>query len=238
MQRWMLRCWNDFWEEVAERKRRERAKVFVVFNGDQVERDKFKGFQTITSNPATILRMNARLCEPALDVADKYFFTRGTPVHTGRSAWMEEKLAEDLGAVPDEEAETFSWWFLPIEVGGVEFLIAHRPETSGRRPWTMNAAAARQSSIVLSQYAESGDRPPDVAVYNHVHYLADSGIGTTPRTFFNLSWSLATEFVRTGLGGGTSPRPIGSLVFTCRDGQLVDIYDFQRRPQRKRMWRK
>jgi hypothetical protein len=230
-QLWLWRNWLDFWAKVASLKVEYEAHCTAIFNGDWGEKAARGGYQVITRNETDILRIGRAGAEPAMETVDDLFLTRGTAVHVGDSAYLEEALGEDLGAVRADDGK-FAWWRLRAEFGAVLFDVRHHPDTWGTRPWTMRAAAARQSSILLSQYAERGEKAADVAVFNHVHYLADSGHGTKPRTFFNWGWQLRPAYV-----GGKDVRPVGGLIFVCDSGEFQEIVKTWSPPKR-RHWKR
>jgi len=218
-QRWLWRNWVSMWRDYGEMKRHTGLPLVVFINGDAGDGDHHDTPQIITRNPATQLRIAARVLEPVLDVADVHFIIRGTEAHVGKSAWIEELIAEDTGAVPCTDT-MHSWWHLLAEIGGVTFDIKHHPESGSMRPWTKGAEANRMAAILLYQYAASGDRPPDIALRAHKHSFNDSGYNHRTRVFTTPAWQFDTAFVhRIGAGGGINPK--GSLYFTCRDGDYT-----------------
>jgi len=236
-QRWIWHNWAEqFWPWVGQRARAVGAKkIYGIFNGDIADSDKHDGVQVITRNTTSIQRMAEQTLRPALDVIDEPIFVRGTEAHVGKSASIEEKIAEDLGGVRDPTNDTWSWWYFTGEFAGVQVDAAHHPETSGRRPWTAKAAAARQSAITAAHYAKRGELPPHVALFGHVHYFADSGMDTMPRTFFLWPWQLTTAFGHRLGGGGPGVRPLGGMILICRDGQVSMEYQ-QYEPARRQRW--
>ena len=129
-QRWIYRCWLDFWQHVDNL---PRSALYVVLNGDLVEGLHHGTTQLVTHNEETQLGMALQLLEPVARLADYLFIVRGTEAHTGPSAFWEEHIAEDLSAVRDEVGLTASWWHLPLTVEGVTFDICHHPQTTSRR---------------------------------------------------------------------------------------------------------
>jgi hypothetical protein len=230
-QLWLWRHWLSFWTVVADLKTEHEAHCTVILNGDVGEKAARGGYQVVTRNETDILRIALAAAMPAVEVADDLFLTRGTAVHVGDSAYLEEALGEDLGAIQNEQGQ-FSWWRLKAEFGGVKLDVRHKPDTWGARPWTMRAAAARQSSILLEQCAERGEKVSDLAVFGHVHYLADSGHGTRPRTFYNWGWQLQPAYA-----GGKDVRPVGGLIFVCDGGQYQEIVETYP-PPRRRFWKR
>ena len=218
-QRWLWDQWRAYWEDMGELKERLGLPLITVFNGDAMDGDHHGTAQIFSNNPVTMLRTAADVIMPALDVSDCWYVIRGTESHTGKSAWLEEKLAEDIGAIrPSSNA--WSWWHLDIEVGGVLFNIQHHPESGDMRPWTRGGGANRIAAIVTYDYASSGDRIPDVAIRNHRHKWGDSGTNHPVRAFQIPAWQGPTAFVhRIGAGGGL---PLfGGIYFICDGGSYT-----------------
>lgn len=226
-QGWLWRKWIDYWKGIDRLKVEHNATCVVVFNGDMGELDKKGGTQVITRNRADILNIMRAVVQPGLDVADVYFFTRGTAVHVGPSGDLEEELANDLDAEQDPDGNC-SWANLYAEFSGVTFDIQHHPDHMGYLPHTMKLAAGRQSSTLLHQYSERHEMPPSVAVRSHIHYFADSGIESWPRVFYTWGWQLRPQYTKS-----TRVRPVGGLAFVCADGNFTPIPNKSLLPKRK-----
>ena len=231
-QRWLGRCWSDFWDR-AQALGGDR--LHVVINGDAVDGDHHDTPAIVTRNMETQVRMALAVLEPSAGLADRLYIMRGTEVHTGKQAQWEEFLAKDLDAVPDDAIGSHSWWWLPLEVGGVKFDIAHHPGTSSRRPWTRGAAANRLAAWILSDYAESRSIPPDVVIRSHNHIFEDSGESHPIRAIITPAWQLCTPFGHR-IGGSGKLAHIGGLLFVCEGGQYT--MNAVRYRGRRRSWQK
>lgn len=233
-QRALWRCWGEFWDLVQEKRRGRR--LVVVLNGDLVDGDHHNTSQLVSRNLATQANMAAEILDPLSQLADELFIIRGTEVHTGPSSYWEEHLAEDLGAVRDARAGTASWWWLPLEVEGVRFDIAHHPGTSSRRPWTRGGAANRLAAWVLNDYAAVGERPPHVVIRSHNHVFEESGHNHAIRAVITPCWQLTTAFGHR-IGGSGKLSDIGGLIFECRAGSFdMDLVRYA--PRRRGPWLK
>lgn len=231
----LWRCWLDYWRAVLMTRERHGGRLYVIINGDAVDGDHHDTPQIITRNLTIQARMALMVLQPIARLADYLFIIRGTEVHTGKSGAWEEWLAEFLHAVPDDETGTHSWWWLPLEAGGVRFDVAHHPGTSSRRPWTKGGAANRLSAWLLNDYASMGEKPPQVALRGHNHTLEDSGLNHAIRTFCMPCWQLTTGFGHR-IGGSGKLADIGGLIFTCADGRYdVDVRRYP--PKRRGVWR-
>ena len=226
IQKWFWRNWLDTWQKYKDIKARENLPLVLIVNGDAGDGDHHDTPQIITRNPTTQLRIAVDTLKPALDVADVIIIIRGTEVHVGKNAWIEEKLAEDIGAFPCND-EMHSWWHLYAEFGGVTFDVKHHPESGSMRPWTAGGEANRIAAILTYNYALSGMRPPDVAFRAHKHKFLDSGTTHPTRVFATPAWQFSTAFVHR-IGAGGDPPRCGSVYLICRDGKYVpDVIDYQ-----------
>jgi len=230
-QRWLWRNWQDYWGQVAALKA-EGAQVVALLNGDVGDRNKHSAYQLVTVNRATLLRMMVDALQPVLDVADHIVIVRGTEAHTGQSAELEEALAKDIGAVPDVQAGTASWWYWEATLEQVRVAAAHHPGTNSMRPWTRGGGANRAAAMTMDSYY--GQRwQPDLAIFNHVHHNEDSYDNHPLRAIFNRCFSLQTAYDHRS-GRGLQRSVIGGLIVTIEDGSYdVDKPAYalpQRRP--------
>lgn len=124
-QDWLAECWSDFWDWVDTEKRAANARLVTVVNGDVGDMNSHSAFQLFSVNPAIILDAAAAALEEPCVVSDVVHIVRGTEAHSGGSAWLECKLAQEIGAPP-------AWWHLEMELEGVRFDCAHHPSTNSR----------------------------------------------------------------------------------------------------------
>lgn len=227
-QRWIWSNWNSFWRDVEAEKRRLKARVVCVGNGDLADNNGHKTTQLITKNEADITRMAYESLMPAIDVADTLFITRGTEVHTGPSSSMEEKIAYDLSA---EKCPTgsHSWWELPLQANRTKFNFAHHAGTATKISYNTAAVAGRIAARALFSYANSGLEPPDIMIRSHNHVFSDSGHNYRLRAIVTPCWQLTTSY---GYRIGGSVLPVGGVMFICRGKDDVETHVRQYMPQR------
>jgi len=241
-QMWLWGKWKLFWKEVAELKEQLRCEVWMVNLGDWVDMNVHSSSILISTNKADAVKTGVAIYKPAKAIVDELFAVKGTEAHTGEQACAEEEVAAQLGAnqdfalTQDPEAAPFSWWHLPLFVEKVLFDLAHHPKTSGWRPWTEQAAAAREGSIHLSESATARLRVPDVVVRGHIHHPRDSGLVSFPRTLGIPSWTLTGPYGYRK-GAGWTPKPIGGIVFVV-NGSEYDVKFHKWSPRRREPWRK
>lgn len=234
-QRWLWLCWQNYWEQVRAA-RRPGDRLYVVVNGDIMDGDHHDTPQIITRNPSTILSLASSVLDPVAQEADRLFIVRGTETHVGKSASQEEEVARDLGAVPDAEAGTHSWWVLPMEVEGVNFQFAHHGNV-GSRTWSRGGTVMANAADISLNHLLRGQKPPDVAVRSHMHQFADSGTTYPTRLFHTPAWQLSTAFVARIAPGKVAD--FGGFLFSVEDGE----YEFkwigrnQYIPKAKKSWK-
>lgn len=230
-QKWLWDTWLQFLDDL-DRITKGYRKTFVL-NGDIGELDdKNRSWQTIVRSPSKVLDLCREVFVPAIG-KDDLFVVRGTEAHTGKSAWIEEELAADLGAIPDNERNTFSWWHLRALFGGVKFDVSHHG-SMGSLPWTYANASNRLVVETMMQYMKWGEDYPDIVVRSHMHRFVDSGRTFDSRAVFTPCWQFKTSYLFR-LGKANAYPHIGSLVFLCEDGNY-HLEDLRYKPKRKAPW--
>ena len=228
-QRWLWARWQEAIEDVYKLP----GEKVCIANGDICEIDsKARSHQVITRNKATIQKIAADTLAPMVDQAKSVYVIRGTAAHTGKSAWAEEAIANDLNAV--KSAHSASWWHLRLSCEGVRFDIAHHASMSGSFMSEKNAPN-RLAVDALYRYRVEMDAPaPHVLLRSHNHRYADSG-GNYPLFAVSLpAWTLATEFIYR-IGKENTTADIGLVAFICDRGKYE--YRVFRYPlESKRLW--
>ena len=235
-QHWLWRKWLDYWSFVADLKKKHRAEVWAVCLGDGTDDNKHSAHGLITVNKATIVDLSAVIWEPILELAEVKFMVRGTEAHGGGAGELEELVAKEIGAEPDDITGNHSWWWLPLEAAGVTFDLAHHPASNSLRPWTVGGGALRQAAILVYEYDKSGNILPQFGVRAHVHHLEDSGLNHPIRVLYLPPWQLCTAYGhRIGLSGRIEP--VGGAAIICKDGH-GEVFIKRYRPIRRPAWTK
>ena len=119
-QLWIWDKWLKFWSKVKEESK-GYDKLCVVLNGDLVDGDHHDTPQIITRNMETQSRIALAVIKPMLDLnPDAIYVIRGTESHVGKSGQWEEFIANDIGAVVDEQRGTSSWWHLKLRLKAIQ----------------------------------------------------------------------------------------------------------------------
>ena len=232
-QRWLWHNWLEFCTKAVDQAETWRADLITVFNGDMTEGVHHGSTQIIGGgNKTTQMKMAYEVIRPLVDYSVQVFVVRGTEPHVGKSASLEEKIADDLTNIERHSKEKASWWHLPLEVNGTLFDIAHHGSL-GRLPWTKPNAVNRIAGEVIIQYAESGDKQPAVVLRAHLHQHADTFQNySTIRVIAMPGWQLATAHVHRIAPGSVAD--IGGLIFTCWPNGQYDLEVVRFRPKRRR----
>lgn len=231
IQKWLTEKYIDFIDE-AKTKTKDTERTWIL-NGDIVDIDwKNRSWEFITRNPAYILEHCLELLDGLIPKEDDLFILRGTPAHVGNSAFTEEHLGRDLGAIQDDNGN-YSWSHLRAIFGGVSFDIAHH-YSMGYLPWTYANAAMKLAVETISEYNSWGETPPDLVIRSHNHRFADSGRTFETRGICTPAFQFVTEYLHRR--GKANARPhIGGIYFICNN----DTYTMQERiykPKRSYPW--
>ena len=230
---WLYQCWCDYWAQVMAVKPTGGGKRYVVCLGDAMEGDHHATSAVVSANPATMLQIAGTVLEPARKWANHFFMLRGTEAHGGEAGAWDEILADDLNAERCPDTGRASWWHIGIEISGVVFDCAHHPPSAPGRVWTRANAAATLAYTVFSEYAEHGQRAPDVALRGHVHKFADSGHNYPTRGVLCPAWQLATPYSSRRWPGVLAH--IGGLLFMVEAGE-AHMRHIRFAPERSQPW--
>jgi hypothetical protein len=222
VQRYILQGWNDYWAEIDGQVKDHKAKLYVIVVGEACEGVHHGTTQIFSHNKAVQRVAALELLDPVAQKADKLWIVRGTEAHSGKSANEDEAIARDLGAIKNDILGTWSWWSLRLIASKVRLFLAHHPRTKGWMPHTEDSAASRMSFMMSSRWLSAERALPDLAVFGHVHYYADSGRAHKPRVIYLPGWQLATSFVhRLGSSYEYDLKPMGGIYFICKDGSYT-----------------
>jgi hypothetical protein len=199
-QRWLMHCWEAFWERCAIKRDALNADLCVVFNGDAVEGDHHKTTQIMSANPnAQAAAWNAAIKVPLSLKPERIAIIRGTEAHVGQSASAEERIADGLRRdgrpiVSEPSTGAASWWHWRPLIQGVQLDITHHGRV-GQREHTRASQIVLYAHDIHLSYTKRGQRPPDLALRGHNHKVADSFDAVKPRVVATGAWQLGTGHV-------------------------------------------
>lgn len=237
-QRWLMQCWEDYWRQIAERRAKLDAELYVVFNGDCVEGDHHKTTQIVSGNPnAQAAAWNAAASIPLALRPDRIVVVRGTGAHVGVSASAEERIADGLRRdkrpiVSEPETGAASWWHWRPEIQGVRLDFTHHGRM-GRLPRTRGSQLVLYAWDITDEHAQSGDPVPHLCFRAHNHKRGDSGGAAPTRVVATGAWQLATEHVHKV--ASDSLADIGGAYVTIENGEY-DVRQITYQPERP-IWR-
>ncbi len=224
-QRASWKAWMEWWEESVPMLTREEDYIIVV-NGDMVEGRHHQATTTISNNLSIHSKIARKIMEPILlkKKCKGYYHIRGTEAHVGLSAENEEKLAENLEAMQDEETRNYSRWEMWTRLDKALIHFTHHVGTTSSSSYESTAVFKE----LVEAYNEAGrwkDEPPDVVVRSHRHraiYIglpAGKGMGLSCVT---PGWQLKTPFVyKQALGKASTPHVGGCVI---RTGDEDEVY--------------
>lgn len=220
-QLWLWDQWRDLWRHVRKLKKKHKARVIGVFDGDGPDRNRHSGgYDLIAASRADIVRWTVASLEPMAKACNTLIINRGTPAHEGGTGELAELVAQQLDTMPDPATGNATWWWPELVIEGVRFVFGHRPISSSYREHTRGAGAQRTAHDLEDAYYRMGDPVPDVAVFAHVHHWEDSGQNRKLRAVYCPPWKLCDSYGHS-LGMSGKIEPVGAWVFVVRDGHYT-----------------
>jgi hypothetical protein len=144
----------------------------------------------------------------------RYYHIRGTEAHVGQSGQEEERLAGELGAIPDSDGR-HARWELWLEIGAGLVHLSHHIGTAGSLAYE-TSAVHKELEQAYVEAARWQNRPPDVIVRSHRHRNVETRIQTYhgfATACTTAGWQAKTPFVYKIAGGRqTLPQIGGTLV--------------------------
>lgn len=227
-QRWLWQGWTAYWDRIAEL-RASHDRLCVLINGDIFDGDHHNTSQIVSRNPGAEFDIALRIYQPMLDLRpDNIFVVRGTESHVGKSGSMEEAFAARVGATPDPDAGTHSWWHWRADIHGYRVTAAHHGRI-GYRPWTRQNAVSMLAAQIFYEHAARGWRHPDLALRSHFHKHQDSYTAHPTRVIQLPAWQLHTAYTHARLPEELSD--IGGVAVSLRDGSY-HVEDVLFKPER------
>ena len=218
-QKEVYKNFNEFWGEWVPRVTKNEPYI-VVINGDAIDGNHHNSTTQISHNLETQSRIALTCIEPVLDSkkCKGYYHVRGTEAHVGPSAQEEERLARELGAIPDDlgnHARNDLW----IEMDKQLIHFAHHVGTSSSSSYESTAVYKE----LIEAYTEAGrwnEKPPTIIVRSHRHRAfkievpaensaVENGFATAIVT---PGWQLRTPFVYKLASGRSGAPQIGGIL--------------------------
>jgi hypothetical protein len=212
--------WEEFWEWVETTTHGEPFDLVV--NGDALDGVHHRAVTQVSHNIEDQVKIARVALETPARRARKYYHIRGTEAHVGPSAQYEERLARDLGAIPNPQGQHARWelWKL-LGDSGVLIHFSHHIGTTGSQAYESTGVLKE----LVEAYTEAGrwrKQPPDVIVRSHRHRNLTIMVPTKNQQGVSTvtpGWQLKTPFVWRLPGGRQSqPQFGGILIREAPDG--------------------
>ena len=221
--------WDEFWNVIVPEWTHGEPYA-VIFNGDAIDGNHHNTTTQWSHNLGDQVKAAKKLLEPIVDLCEgRYYHIRGTEAHVGQSAVEEERLAFELGAIPNKE-EQFARYVLWKYIGskkrtkdGFLLNVLHHIGTTGSMAYESTAV---MSELVTAQ-TEAGRwerRSPDVVLRAHRHRCIKVEVPTTRQRGIAMTspgWQGKTPLTHRIAGARQSePQFGGILVRVSPEGEL------------------
>jgi hypothetical protein len=219
-QRKVWAWWEEFWGEFVPEATKGESYA-VVCNGDTTD-GVHHGSTTQWSHNLTDQGRHAKLIlEPIVQACEgRFYMIRGTEAHVGKSAQEEERLAEELGAIPNQGGQFARYELWKMVGPRLVHLLHHISATSSMQ--FESTAVHRELVDSFTEAGRWGRRPPDIIVRSHRHRHIETVIPTASGRAYGTTtpaWQGKTPFVWKG-GGRLSEPQFGGLVVRFAHNEL------------------
>lgn len=236
LQRKVWGMWEEFWGEWVPRVTKGEP-FTVVFNGDAIDGVHHGSTTQWSHNLNDQVAHAYDILKPVVDACEgRYYHIRGTEAHVGKSASEEERLARQLGAIPNDEGQ-YARYELWIRSGGHLCHFLHHIGTTSSAAHETSAINAELAAL----YADSGRwgrEPPMIVGRSHRHRCAEVRLpctgGNYATVFVTACWQLKTPFVWKLAGARVNTPQIGGSLVRAGDEEIHTrhmVWDIGRSPE-------
>ncbi len=198
----------------------------LLHNGDVVDGVHHNSTTQITHNIGDQAKIAVAALAPLIARAERYYHVRGTEAHVGSSGVEENRIAKELGAVPNEIGQ-YARHDVWIDLGVNKSRMIHALHHIGTTSSAANEATALHKEMV-EEFVEAcrwGDRRPDGIVRSHRHTHFETRFSTVDGAapcVITPGWQLKTPFVWRTARGRLAPPQLGAVLFRVDpdDGKL------------------
>lgn len=205
---WLM-FWNDWVPMVT------RGEPFdLVINGDTLDGVHHRSTHQISHNLKDQKHVAQEILEPVIEKAENLYVIRGTEAHVGPSGVLEEELARDLKAVPNDIGQhaRYDLWKRIGDEGLIHIL--HHIGTTGSNAYE-GTALTKELTEEWNEAARWGEEPPDVVVRSHRHRKYECRAPSRKGEAICIvtpGWQLKTPFVWKLPGGRLAPPQFGGIL--------------------------
>jgi len=237
-QRWLFGNYRDYWRQIAAKRDKHDAELYVVINGDLVEGDHHRTTQILSGNPNAQAAAWTECASVFLALKpDRVAIIRGTSAHAGISASAEERIADGLRRdkrpiIADPDTGTASWWHWRPEIQGIRLDFTHHGRM-GRLPRTRGSQLVLYAWDIVDEHVQNGHPVPHLAFRAHNHKKGDTGSAAPARVVATGAWQLGTEHVHKVASDSLADIGGGYVLIENRDYDFRHIHYQAERP----IWR-
>lgn len=225
LQQKVTKIWDEFWnDEVPKWTKNEN--YIIVMNGDALDGVHHQAKTQISQNLAIQAKIASGILKPLIDKKKciGYYHIRGTEAHVGQSGEEEEKLAKELGSIPNENGNYSRWEMWTRMPNGALIHFSHHIGSTSSSSYE-STGVYREMVEAFNEAGRWHDEPPDVVVRSHRHRQFETRIATSKGYGISLvtpGWQLKTPFTyRLASGRASTPQIGGYLI---RSGDEDEIY--------------
>ena len=194
----------------------------VVVNGDALDGVHHGSVTQISQNLADQFSIAYDLLAPVVKACEgRYYHIRGTEAHVGPSASDEERLAQALGAVKDEDGRSARWEaYFRLKKALVH--VSHHIGIAGSMAYE-TSALSRELAEAYLESGRWGQEIPDVILRSHRHRNSEvriqtrKGLCTVATT---AAWQLRTPYAMRIAGARQALPQIGGTVVRAGDNDV------------------
>lgn len=192
----------------------------LLMNGDAVDGVHHGSVTQWTHNLTTQADAARDILQPVCSMAARVLWGRGTEAHVGQSAQDEERLARELGAIPNEAGQ-YARPYVRTRVGPSLIDAHHHIGVSGAMA-SQFVAPGKEMEQCFVDCARWGLETPDVFVRSHRHRHTEQRIEGHKGNIIMVvtpGWQLRTPFTYKMLGGRATTPEFGAVLIRHADGE-------------------
>jgi len=209
--------WMEFWNEWVPMVTRGEPYV-VIFNGDMIDGVHHNSTTQMSHNLRDQANLAVTIFQPIVAKAAKFYHIRGTEAHVGKSGVEEERIAKELGAIPNDLGQ-YARWELWLKIGTGLAHFSHHIGTSGSLAYE-TSAIHKELEQAFVEAGRWNDEIPDLIVRSHRHRNAETRIQTYKgfaTSCTTAGWQLKTPFTYKIAGARQAQPQIGGTAIRCGD---------------------
>lgn len=199
-QKTLWKYWWNFWSDFVPKEVKGCESITLVVNGDLLDGVHHNTVNLLTNSWAMqekaavqVMRTIPAYCPVKID---KTFVVKGTEVHVGPDGESEDRIAEMIGAEPNELGELASYqqWLM---VDKVPFQFAHHIGVTSSAAYE-SSAPMRELVAAMVEAAQWAQPMPRVIVRSHRHRFIPVSIPSIKgriECVITPGWQLRTPFV-------------------------------------------